>query len=384
MSDDIPAIAAFSQTVGTIYDCALDPGLWPDAIREICAATSCMAGIIGVNDLATGAARLDRHWNFGRDWLDRMVLYGPEIAEMLTSVPDLQARPIDEPIVGARDFAPEVLQRSRYYNEWVRPQGVVDMFNLTVLRQRDRIGSLALSRHESVGRITEPDVAILRLLAPHIRRAVAISDVLDMRAVTISTLETSLDLIATGVVLVDVDARIVHANRVAQAMLKAGSPIRSDRGELRALIPETTTALRAAIARAAASEVTIGGAGIGVPAPQADGEPALIHVLPLLSGDVRARIAPRAVAALFITPAPDGVGAPPAALAALFDLSPAETRTLERLLAGDTLAEAATALGIAVTTVRTHLARIFEKTGTSRQAELIGLAAKFAPPVASS
>jgi DNA-binding CsgD family transcriptional regulator len=94
-----------------------------------------------------------------------------------------------------------------------------------------------------------------------------------------------------------------------------------------------------------------------------------------------ARIAPRASAALFITPAPDGSSAPSAALAALFDLSPAEIRTVERIIAGDTLAEAAAKLGIAVTTVRTHLAHIFEKTGTSRQAELIRLAAKFAPPI---
>lgn len=209
-----------------------------------------------------------------------------------------------------------------------------------------------------------------------------------MQAVTISTFEASLDLIATGVLLVDAEARIVHANREAQSMLQTGSPIRSDRGELRALMPETTASLRAAIAKIttttpAGSEAAIGAAGIGVPAPQADGTPSLIHVLPLMSGDVRARIAPRAIAALFITPAVDGIGAPPAALAALFDLSPAEMRTLERLIAGDTLAEAAEALGVALTTVRTHLAHIFDKTGTSRQAELIGLAAKFAPPIVS-
>jgi len=54
-----------------------------------------------------------------------------------------------------------------------------------------------------------------------------------------------------------------------------------------------------AIAKAIDDEAAIGSAGIGVPAPQADGEPALIHVLPLMSGDIRARIAPRASAALF-------------------------------------------------------------------------------------
>jgi hypothetical protein len=40
------------------------------------------------------------------------------------------------------------------------------------------------------------------------------------------------------------------------------------------------------------------------------------------------------------------------------------------------------ALDVALTTVRTHLAHIFDKTGTSRQAELVRLAARLAPPSA--
>src|SRR5258708_1263584 len=115
--------------------------------------------------------------------------------------------------------------------------------------------------------------------------------------------------------------------------------------------------------------------------PQADGEPSLIHVLPLMHGDVRGRIAPRASAALFITPAVGGSDNSAVSLAALFDLTSAELRTLERIIAGDTLSEAAQALEVAITTVRTHLAHIFDKTGTSRQADLIRLAAKFAPPI---
>ena len=42
---------------------------------------------------------------------------------------------------------------------------------------------------------------------------------------------------------------------------------------------------------------------------------------------------------------------------------------------GETVAAASRALGINESTVRTHLLRIFEKTGTSRQADLVRLAA---------
>jgi DNA-binding CsgD family transcriptional regulator/PAS domain-containing protein len=384
MTDELMSIATFSHAVGSIYDCALDPTRWPEAIREVCAMANCLAGVIGVNDLASGAARLQQFWNYEQDWLDRMVIYGPEIAGWLRNVPDLYLRPLDEPMVVKRAVGRDLVERSRYYNEWLQPKKIIDAVHLTVLRQGDSVGVLALSRHESNGAVTDRDLAIIRLLSPHIRRAIAVSDVLDMHAMAVNTFEASLDLIAAGVVLVDAHGTIIHANRAARSMLAAGSPIRSDQGALHACLPEATAALRAVIAKAAGDEAAVGGGGIGIPAPHSNGDPALIHVLPLMSGDIRTRIAPRASAALFITPAVDGIGDSGAALGALFDLSPGEVRPIERLIAGDTVAEAAKRLDIAVATVRTHLRHIFEKTGTSRQAELVGLAAKFLPQVGRS
>ena len=55
-----------------------------------------------------------------------------------------------------------------------------------------------------------------------------------------------------------------------------------------------------------------------------------------------------------------------------FGLSPAEARLALRLVAGETLRSAAVKLGIGYETARTHLKNIFDKTGTCRQAELVG------------
>jgi DNA-binding CsgD family transcriptional regulator len=71
-------------------------------------------------------------------------------------------------------------------------------------------------------------------------------------------------------------------------------------------------------------------------------------------------------------------------VAAAYGLTPAETRLLESLLAGRNLAETATSLGVALTTAKTHLDRIFQKTGVRRQAELMRLAAGVLPPARAS
>jgi len=68
------------------------------------------------------------------------------------------------------------------------------------------------------------------------------------------------------------------------------------------------------------------------------------------------------------------------AFAAAFNLTPAEIRTLERLLGGSSPAEIADELGVALPTVRTHLSNIFAKTGTARQLDLVLMAVQLTTP----
>jgi len=60
-------------------------------------------------------------------------------------------------------------------------------------------------------------------------------------------------------------------------------------------------------------------------------------------------------------------------LKALFNLTPAESRMASQLLQGKSVIEAADALGITRQTARVHLKRIFGKTYTGRQSELMRL-----------
>jgi DNA-binding CsgD family transcriptional regulator len=60
-------------------------------------------------------------------------------------------------------------------------------------------------------------------------------------------------------------------------------------------------------------------------------------------------------------------------VASRFGLTPAEARLLGTLCGGASITEASARLGVARTTARTHLQRIFDKSGTHRQAELVGM-----------
>jgi DNA-binding CsgD family transcriptional regulator len=61
----------------------------------------------------------------------------------------------------------------------------------------------------------------------------------------------------------------------------------------------------------------------------------------------------------------------PADLQAIYHLTPAEAEVALRVLRGHGLQSVADELRVSLSTVRVHLQRVFEKTGTHRQAELV-------------
>jgi DNA-binding CsgD family transcriptional regulator len=71
-------------------------------------------------------------------------------------------------------------------------------------------------------------------------------------------------------------------------------------------------------------------------------------------------------------------------LVSAFGLTGAEGRVLSALLEGLSLADIATRFQISINTVRWHLKRLFEKTNTKRQGDLIRFASSAVPQVRSA
>jgi DNA-binding CsgD family transcriptional regulator len=92
----------------------------------------------------------------------------------------------------------------------------------------------------------------------------------------------------------------------------------------------------------------------------------------------------KAVAAVFVRKASLQVPCAVELIAKIYKLTRSEVRVLVAIIDVGGVPETADALGIGETTVRTHLYRIFSKTGVSRQADLIRLAAEFSNPLMSS
>jgi DNA-binding CsgD family transcriptional regulator len=219
------------------------------------------------------------------------------------------------------------------------------------------------------------------LLLPHLRRAVTISEVLDARAIEKARMAETLDALKCGVVLTNRGGAITHANRVAERIFRHGGPVQTVRGMLTANLPAAAKKLHDAIRLAASDESTVGKAGLAIRLNEDGEKPLFAHVLPLRGGGLCSRMEPQA-AAVFIGPGQDEAEAAEA-MTVSFGLTRAESRLLESLLAGHTLAESARVSGVAFVTAKTHLKNIFQKMGVNRQAELMRLAAHAASPARS-
>jgi DNA-binding CsgD family transcriptional regulator/PAS domain-containing protein len=368
--------------IGSIYDCALDPSRWEQTLADIGEALDCFALSLSLSDLRYDRILLQKAAGLDASILEQLPKHVPEVSarmqDALASWPSL-----DEPHVVSRHFPPAYIETSPYFQERARPTGIVDTMTFFLMHTPLHLAGLYLGRNERQGLITNREVELGKLLVPHLRRAVMISNVLDIRTIEGTRMAEALDALRCAVVLTNEHGTVLHANHSAEHMLDKGGPIQSPQGVLQATAPSATAELRSAITLAAGHETDIGKTGLAIRLTEPDVPPVFAHVLPLTGSDFRTRLQPAAVAAVFIGAPPDAQDGADA-LAAAFGLTPAETKVLASLFAGRTLVETAATLGITRPTAKTHLEHIFLKTRVTRQAELMRLWTGLISPTGSN
>ena len=366
------------RLVGMLYDAAIDSALWPVACAAVSEALHFKNASLAIQALPAGDIILNVTSGVEQPWLARIGDYGAEVVDQWGGIDVVMNMSMTDPAVLSEVNDRANWQHNRFYTEWAVPQGIFDVLAIPLVRNQHMLGSVGLGRHVSAGPITSCEVDSARLIAPHFQRAIAIGTLLDMKTLVAHELEATLDGLATAIILVDLDLRIVHSNRAADDLLASGDIIGAVDGRLVANVDD---ALALAVQQASRNEAAMGRRGFGILTRGADGSSRVLHVLPLQPSKLRRGLVPRAAAAIFVAASDDPDPAPAELLAALYDLTAAETRVFTLIAAGLTPAEAAVRLAVGVGTVRSQLIRVFAKTGTSRQADLARLGRTLAMPI---
>jgi DNA-binding CsgD family transcriptional regulator len=184
----------------------------------------------------------------------------------------------------------------------------------------------------------------------------------------VAALADALDHFRSGVLLVGQGGRVVHINAEGRRLVSrlAALDLRGQRLEIDGPASEGAQRLERALDRVfqmqhrwqrgcaelLTLEVSDGGSPIHVCVTAMNAGQMRLGGIFLSSGDQRSEVSD-------------------AILRKIFGLTATESRVAKRLVGGLTLGETAAEMGVSVHTCRTHLKKIFEKTRTRRQSELV-------------
>ncbi len=359
----------FGSLLNRLYGAAEDPSALPDALARLSDLCRLENAAFVVNDPALGLARVvspradpEVIADYDRTWWR----YDPTVAAT-------SGRPVGE-ITSLETTGRELFLNSRFHNEYWRHSGLGAERLASNLATGD--GAFAAIVVQTGTRRDEIDSHAHRMFAavvPHAVRATAIMRRLQALELARKAGEETARHGASLALPVDAALRPIVADDATEAALSALPGIRLAHGRLTLDDAAETARLQRLVAGCAAGT---GGKGaprggtmtIGAAEP---GTGLMLEALPWRGADHPAALLARPVALLLITDRAARKAARLALMQERFGLTGAEARLCAELLAGGNRREVAARLGISDATARTHLSRIFQKTGVNRQSELI-------------
>lgn len=358
-----PDWSAQGRLIGDIYAAATNPQGWSAVLRGIVdALDGRSARLLVLNpqgDTVRHSVRVNHDDGYHAQYVAHFVNLCPWRTE-------LAVKPRGRLYSTFLDFScdQDGFRRSEFYNDWARPQGIEHGLCGVVHADRAQQVQLLVQRTREPGHFDRQAQRFVNELVPHIERSIMLSRLLgerDMFAVAAALLPDH-----PALLLLDENLKTTFVSASAEALL-AGTPAMAlTQGRLRARRVDVDQRLQCLLLEcrrtAQADGRSPGGTlscGGGLRVEVMPITPTTDHAL------LRDRLAVVAVSLSVIHEAADSWQA--------WGLSPRERELANALVAGQSLADYATARGITRETARSQLKSLFNKTGTHRQHELVAL-----------
>ena len=378
-------LSRFSQTVESIHYAALQPDHWPCALERMANLQNAertllftptlspqLGGFVLAHDISeTVLSEWALHYSQHDLWTARTLLSGP---------------PRDGDVVMSHELVPDAeFLNSLFYREFLARQNIRHMCCGIVFSGQSAnlpLTGCSLFRSDSGKVFDQTNRTSHALVTRHL--SLALGTVMRLRdsEFRLATSLRALDRLHTGVLLLGPRGNVNFANRNAlfwleqglDLQLRSGNPLTDGLGWLHACVPNEQVALGAEI-RAALANNPLRPAhfsqGMAIRGPTGNGR-LTVHTVPVAEA-CSALWSPSVTtgALVFITNSEKVPQLAPDFLSKTYGISAAECRVAQQVLHGQTVQEMAQHLHLAENTVKTHLKRLFEKTRTKRQAELI-------------
>jgi DNA-binding CsgD family transcriptional regulator len=254
-----------------------------------------------------------------------------------------------------------IFYRTRFYHDAVRPAG--GHYGVAVRPTRSTL--VVACRSQTAESFSRAQVQTLQSILPTLEATIQLKSRLEHLEQRVSMLERALDEVGDlGIFLLDQRGLVVHLNRAAEQIIRTEDGLYWKRGELVGARDADTSRLRRTLRDGSGKLCAL--------SRPSSRRPLVTRAVSIdaVSADPLQELGPTRT--LLFVRDPDKTGSSGFDLiAATLGLTRQEARLAALLAGGRSIAEAAAEIGITVGNARTHLKRIFNKTDTHRQAELV-------------
>jgi hypothetical protein len=277
-------MARDTDLIAAIYDAVIEPFGWDDVVRRVVEATKSASGALLAHQVdalthQVEAADITAICNADPFYKGQYVQHYHKINPLIAA--SLAIAPGD---VGTATHITQTdrFRASPFFQEWVRPQGWVDHVGIGLRRTPKMHIQLRLLRSPNAIWVEPAEWHLLEALAPHLRRAAAIQDLLSRTRATTESLGAAVAAAGFAAFLLTGDCRVLFANAKAEDLIRRGIGLRYERGRLVATSPGLTARLHA-LARHGSQPGRGGGeiAGTFELCRGENGPPLVAHVIPL-------------------------------------------------------------------------------------------------------
>lgn len=271
------------------------------------------------------------------------------------------------------------LRGHAFYHEWLKPAGDFTYgASMVVARDQRRLFRITFDMSERQAHLEDVCARLLNRLGPHLARAFEVNERLAAAAATEAMLAGLIDSIDGAAIILGPEARVLALNRQAEALARRASLFRiSLPGRLAFRNPAHEASFRRSLA------VALGalshGAPYAFPAGDSEAGPITVMLLPLRPAGGGGALTVAGPRALLVVQEARSASLPKDLLRSLYRLTNAEAALVLQIASGASVADAADAGGVTLTTARNQLAAAMAKVGVNRQAELVATIAALAP-----
>lgn len=371
---DVLAATAL-DLVGKVYEAAAS-GTWSRFLNAMADATASEGTVLWLHDAADTSARFeDSETSFlcnVRIEPAFLKSYAEHYTHTNVLLEEIDAVPEGSVMVSSSVITDSEFHGTEFYNDWLRPQGIGYLLGGPVLKRSGVVSMFSMQRLKTRGPFQDCDLQLLSMVMPHLRRACLLHKRLAPLNAQSSGALATFELLPTAIWLFDVQGRLLLANRAGRDLNNRrdglwldcyGRPVAADAGEHRRLRRAIEGAIAAGKGVVAQFEGSLGVRHSHSPVPLQ------VTVYPLRHDALMDGVA----AAMFITDPTRAALPESEAPRLIYGLTRTEARLATHLARGESLADYCVANSVTANTARTHLKRVFEKTRTHRQAQLVNL-----------